>query len=79
MPLVPASLESDLNTLFDSLEKLEDPKASKKMFATQLSLIITKYIQSATVIVDAGQSVTTSGSPTTQTGSTTSPGTGSIE
>lgn len=60
----------------------EIAKAFQTAFVTRvtdrLTNLIDSYLKSATVIIQPGQSVVTSGSPAAQTGVTTTPGTGKI-
>ena len=60
MPLVPLTLQQDLEQLHDAMMLITDPAEAKTYHATQLSLIITNYIKTAVV--------TTAGTATTQTG-----------
>jgi hypothetical protein len=75
MALVQAALKSDLRSLFNEMRQNE---MSESDYADKLAAIITDYIKTAKVTVDAGISVSTSGSAAAQTGSTTAPGTGSL-
>lgn len=76
MTLVVETLKSDILSLLTSMRKKTE--VSDEEFAGQLATAIDTYIKSATVTVAAGIAVSTSGSPTSQTGATTAPGTGTI-
>lgn len=76
MALVVETLKSDILSLLTSMR--EKTEVSDEEFAGQLAAAIDTYIKSATVTVAAGIAVSTSGSPTSQTGATTAPGTGTI-
>lgn len=58
-------------------------KAFQKIFVAKsvdrLANAIDSYIKSATVTVQPGQTVATAGSPAAQTGTTTSPGVGTLK
>lgn len=60
MPLVPTTLQADLEQLHDEMMKITDPAQAKTYHCRQLSLIITKYLQTATV--------STTGTAAAQTG-----------
>lgn len=67
------------NGIFQLLTTMEQQNAdSKQQFANTLATLIDTYVKSGTVTVAAGIAVATSGSPTAQTGATTSTGTGTI-
>jgi len=77
MTLVKDSLKEDIKTLLTDLSsRTEDPEKAVDDLAEQLSTIIDSYIKTATITVAPGISVVTVGSATTQTGTTTSSGTG---
>lgn len=76
MALVKSKLKETLFSLLSEMR--EKTEVSDDEFAERLATAIDDYIRSATVTVEAGIAVTTSGSPTSQTGATTSTGTGKI-
>lgn len=76
MALVKDTLKADILTLLTGMR--EKKEVSDDEFAGKLATAIDKYIKTATVTVAAGIAVATSGSPTSQTGATTAPGTGTI-
>lgn len=76
MPLVKETLKQEIKALATEMTKETDQEAALEKYATRLADIIDSYIKSATVTVQAGQAVQTV--PTTGTGTTTSPGTGSL-
>ena len=78
MAIVNATIKASIKTLIDATSQIEDTDTAKDQFAGGLATIIETAIKSGTVTVAAGIPVVTVGSPTTQTGATTSPGTGTI-
>lgn len=76
MALVKSKLKETLFSLLSEMR--EKTEVSDDEFAERLATAIDDYIRSATVTVEAGIAVTTSGSPTSQTGATTSTGIGKI-
>lgn len=76
MALVKSTLKASILSLLSSMR--EKTEISDEEFADKLATAIDSYIKSATVTVAAGIAVATSGSPTSQTGVTTAPGTGTI-
>lgn len=76
MALVKDTLKADILTLLTGMR--EKTEVSDDELAGKLATAIDKYIKTATVTVAAGIAVATSGSPTSQTGATTAPGTGTI-
>lgn len=76
MALVKSKLKETLFSLLSEMR--EKTEVSDDEFAERLATAIDDYIRSATVTVEAGIAVTTSGSPTSQTGTTTSKGIGKI-
>lgn len=76
MALVKSTLKASILSLLTSMR--DKTEISDEEFADKLATAIDSYIKSATVTVAAGIAVTTSGSPTSQTGVTTAPGTGTI-
>lgn len=76
MPLVVNTLKTDILSLLTGMR--EKTEVSDDEFAGKLAAAIDKYIKTATVTVAAGIAVSTTGSPTAQTGATTAPGTGTI-
>lgn len=89
MPLVPPTLNLALEEAFDKAMFVfaetiansqpgtdvadEARQAAAKVFANIATPAIDLYIKSATITVPPGQLVVTAGSPTNQTGSTTTP------
>lgn len=49
MPLVPATLQLELERLHDEMMLIKDPAAAKTYHAAQLAIILTNYIKTATV------------------------------
>lgn len=76
MALVKSTLKTAIFSLLTAMR--EKTEISDDEFAEKLATAIDTYIKSATVTVAAGIAVATSGSPTSQTGATTAPGTGTI-
>lgn len=76
MALVKSKLKETLFSLLSEMR--EKTEVSDDEFAERLATAIDDYIRSATVTVASGIAVATSGSPTSQTGATTSTGTGKI-
>lgn len=76
MALVKSTLKTSILSLLTAMR--EKTEISDDEFAEKLATAIDTYIKSATVTVAAGIAVSTSGSPTSQTGATTAPGTGTI-
>lgn len=89
MPLVKATLKTQLSQAFDSALKIFMDQmqaagssqtsvnaaraAAALKFGTDVSNAVDAYIKSATIIVPPGQVVATAGTPAAQTGSTTTP------
>jgi hypothetical protein len=69
MALVEAALKANLLNLFNAMK---EESMSEVDYAEKLSAIINDHIKTATVTVNPGIAVTTSG------GATTAPGTGSL-
>lgn len=76
MALVKTTLKADILAILTGMRT--ETEISDDEFADKLAMAIDKYIKTATVTVSAGIAVATSGSPTSQTGATTAPGTGTI-
>ncbi len=76
MTLVKSTLKASILSLLTEMR--EKTEVSDNEFAERLATAIDDYIRSATVTVEAGIAVTTSGSSTSQTGATTSTGIGKI-
>ncbi len=76
MTLVKSTLKASILSLLTEMR--EKTEVSDNEFAERLATAIDDYIRSATVTVEAGIAVTTSGSSTSQTGVTTSTGIGKI-
>lgn len=76
MTLIVATLESDILTLITGMRSKTEISDDK--FAGGLASAIDKYIKTATVTVAPGIAVTTTGNATTQAGTTTAPGIGTI-
>lgn len=78
MPLVQKVLAYEI---YDALTGLSDAakdgllpiEVAQLQAANKIATAIDTYIRSATIVIPPGQSVTTAGSPTAQTGTTTSP------
>ena len=76
MPLVKSTLEVGILALLEEMSnRTEDPAQARQDFASDLATLIDTYIKTATVTVLPGQVVQVAPSGT---GSTTSPGTGSL-
>lgn len=87
MPLQTEVLRATLKTkikeaLDQPIDEKSDSEAVKNRFAENISNAIADgvdaWIKTATVTVAQGIPVATAGSPTSQTGATTAPGTGTI-
>lgn len=76
MPLVVNTLKMDILSLLTEMRKKTE--VSDEEFAAKLAAAVDKYIRTATVTVAPGIPVTTAGSPTSQSGTTTAAGTGTI-
>lgn len=76
MALVKTVLKQEILSLLTSMR--EKTEVSDDELAGRLATAFDSYIKSATVTVAAGIAVSTTGSPTAQTGATTAPGTGTI-
>ncbi len=76
MTLVKSTLKASILSLLTEMR--EKTEVSDNEFAERLATAIDDYIRSATVTVEAGIAVTTSGRSTSQTGVTTSTGIGKI-
>lgn len=74
MALNKKALKVSIKTLLTNLSQLEDKEAGLETMSSGLSDIIDSYVKSATVTVEAGIAVSTSGG----SGSTTSTGVGVI-
>ena len=72
MALVKAKLIKDLQSVFSDMKSVTDSDSSDLTLATKLATVIDDYIRSA--MVAPGIPVSTTGSPTAQTGTTTGPG-----
>ena len=80
MALVDSTLASALNSLFaeaDTKAKTTTPMTQSE-FNTKFAKCISDFVKTATVTTPAGVAVSTTGSPTAQTGATTAPGIGEI-
>lgn len=77
MAIVKEAIETQINSIIDSTKALKPEEAQKK-FSSDLANVIVSALKSAIVTIQAGIPVTTVGSPTTQTGATTAPGTGTL-
>lgn len=83
MPLNTEGLRTTLKTkikeAFDApIDEKSDSNKVKQELANAIADGVDAWIKTATVTVQAGITVATAGSPTAQTGATTSPGTGTI-
>lgn len=81
--LLKQNLSAGIRQLLDTpFNEQSDPNSIKQQFADGLADVIAnavdEWIREADVTVDEGIPVTTSGSPTYQTGTTTGPGSGTI-
>jgi hypothetical protein len=76
MALVKATLKNGIKSLLASMRTKEE--ISDDEFADQMATLIDAYVKSATVTVNAGIVVNTTGSAAAQSGVTTSPGTGTL-
>lgn len=77
MPIVNAVIKTQVTVLLNQTKEMELAQA-QDAFAQGIADIIEAALKSATVTVAPGIPVTTAGSPSTQTGVTTAPGTGSL-
>lgn len=78
MALVKATLEAQiLVALQDMFSRTENPEQAQADFANQLATAIDSYVRAAQVITNPGQAVQVAFP--TGTGSTVSPGTGSLQ
>lgn len=75
--LVKQTLQSQILTLLTSMRSQTEINDTE--FAENLSAIIDTYIKSATITIPAGIAVSTTGSPTAQTGTTTVTATATIK
>ena len=69
MPLNKQKFKNDILSLLTQMR--ERTEKSDEEFAERLASLIDGYIKSATITVPAGIAVSTTGSPTAQTGATT--------
>ncbi len=76
MALQRSPLKQGIVQLMKDMMEREDPSYDE--FADRLSALIEVYVKTGTVTVAQGIPVSTTGSPTAQTGMTTGPGTGTI-
>lgn len=76
MALNKEALKTDILTLLTGMRDCTE--VSDKEFAATLASLIDAYIKSATITVPAGIAVSTTGSPTAQTGTTTATATATI-
>lgn len=76
MPLIQATLKAQIKKLSKEMLVYEDSDKALDHFANELATIITNHIKTATVTVTPGQLVQTV--PVTGTGTTTTPGTGTL-
>lgn len=74
--LVKPTLKQQILSLLTSMRERDE--VSDDEFAERLSTIIDTYIKSATITVPAGITVSTTGGPAAQTGTTTSTATAKI-
>lgn len=77
MPIVNSIIKAQINDLIEQTKILEQSQ-SQEVFSQGLANIIESSLKSCIVTIQAGIPVTTVGSPTTQTGVTTAPGTGTL-
>lgn len=79
MALNKGALKLAYKQLMIDMREIEDnPDASMDEFATRFANMMDDYVKGATVTVQPGQTVTTTGSATAQSGVTTTNGTGSL-
>ena len=85
MPLSSAQpgLESAIKAAFEKVKSSGESDGAApgdiiSTLAQELAAAIHDYTTQAAVITDPGQAVTTAGSPTSQTGATSAPGTGTL-
>lgn len=79
MALVPQTLKTQLFSMLKQIQcDANDPDGALDSFCEALTQCIDNYIKSAVVNVNPGIPVSTSGSPTAQSGVTTGPGIGSL-
>lgn len=79
MALIPNNLKTSLKSAISAIQcDPDNADAALDAFCEALANSIDAYIKTATVTVSPGIPVTTAGSPTTQTGATTGPGTGTL-
>lgn len=78
MAIVEQTISESILTFLNSTSQQENVEVAKKKFADDLAGIIANAIKSATIVVPAGIPVTTTGSPSAQTGATTAPATCTI-
>lgn len=76
MALNKEALKQGIISLQQEMKKKTQP--DEEYYAEQLSTLIENFVKSGEVIVSAGISVQTTGTPTAQTGKTTSIGKGKI-
>ena len=76
MALDDNTLKTGIKNLLASMETKDQD--AKDEFATTLASLIKTFVMSGTVTVATGIPVSTTGSPSAQTGATTSTGTGTI-
>lgn len=76
MPLIKKTLQEGIQVLLTEMR--ERTEVSDEEFAQRLATMIDTYIKSATITVPAGIAVSTTGSPTAQTGATTTTATAEI-
>ncbi len=77
------TLEQAIKNAFESVKEQGTKDGAKpdtiiQKLAEELASAIHEYTISAVVTVEPGQSVTTAGTPSSQQGSTTTPGAGSL-
>lgn len=80
MAMIKADAQKRLEDFLLSMQDNPDEETKKKIkdFAGGFTDWLVDTVKTATITVDPGIPVATAGSPSAQTGSTTSPGTGSI-
>ncbi len=72
-------LYEDILAIFEyEAGQVDNPQESRKRIAQKLTNAIDKYVRAGKVEVDAGVSVSTTGTSTAQTGATTAKGIGKM-
>lgn len=72
MALVESEISSQLFSLINAVSETDGEKAQKQ-FCDNIAKVVVSAIKSATIVIPAGQTVSTAGTATAQTGVTTDP------